>query len=99
MAPGPWQEREPLIFDAPNLRSTKLASALTRSQFLKFPALSNQIVIPVVKLPARQPEPVAANPISLVFLLEFLVGLDVVFQRRSIERSVSAHQRLGEAEV
>jgi hypothetical protein len=32
-------------------------------------------------------------------LLEFLVGLDVVFQRRSLERSVSAHQRLGEAEV
>ena len=31
--------------------------------------------------------------------LEFLVGLDVVFQRRSIERSVSAHQRLGEVEV
>ena len=31
--------------------------------------------------------------------LEFLVGLDVVFQRRSIERSVSAHQRLGEAGV
>jgi hypothetical protein len=32
-------------------------------------------------------------------MLEFLVGLDVVFQRRSLERSVSAHQRLGEAEV
>jgi hypothetical protein len=31
--------------------------------------------------------------------LEFLVGLDVVFQRRSLERSVSAHQRLGEVEV
>ena len=31
--------------------------------------------------------------------LEFLVGLDVVFQPRSIERSVSAHQRLGEVEV
>ena len=31
--------------------------------------------------------------------LEFLVGLDVVFQRRSIERSVSAHQWLGEVEV
>jgi hypothetical protein len=32
-------------------------------------------------------------------LLEFLVGLEVVFQRRSLERSVSAHQRLGEVEV
>jgi retron-type reverse transcriptase len=31
--------------------------------------------------------------------LEFLVDLDVVFQRRSLERSVSAHQRLGEVEV
>src|SRR5690242_11089211 len=38
-----------------------------------------------------------AGPVSIG--LEFLVGLDVVFQRRSLERSVSAHQRLGEVEV
>ena len=31
--------------------------------------------------------------------LEFLVGLEIVFQRRSLERSVSAHQKLGEVEV